>query len=465
MYKRQAIDGLRADHVQALGYDRPTTPTLDGLAREGVLFREAFTSAPQVLPAHVALMTGCEPTVARRFLPNEFEGLSERRWRIPARVPQLAVELLAAGYATAAFLDDPLLSEVHGFGPGFQRFEVLDEETAQSWEGPQPTRVVDHLQKWLRSLPAGRPWFAYVHFAELERFWSRPQRENENYFAPRPELSDVPPVGSTDSVLFAVPRSHWRGGSRTLGQYEAAYDGEIHGLDVELERLFASLRRLGRFDSTSIHVVGSYGMQFGEAGLYLSAGRYSMADLRVPWIVRPRASLGLPTGRSIVGPVSLIDLAPTILELEGLPVPVGMHGLSLAGALRAPEGKLPERPFVFASCGIQEGCALISQHLCLEYLVPAGTADAQLRRSWFGEWVDLVVAPTLRFYDWRRTPYPPLSSGQGSEGENLAPLRAAAVDWLRDLNDARVFLQAPPGRSGLPPEAIQRLREKGYVGR
>ena len=77
----------------------------------------------------------------------------------------------------------------------------------------------------------------------------------------------------------------------------------------------------------------------------------------------------------------------------------------------------------------------------------------------------VVVAPTLRFYDWRTTPFPPLYTGTVAESESLAPLRAAAVDWLRDLNDARVFLQAPPGRSGLPPEAIQRLREKGYVGR
>src|SRR5436190_1457375 len=62
-----AIDGLRADHLGVMGYDRDTSPTLSVLAKDGALFRQAFSSAPQLLPAHVAVLTGCEPTVARRF--------------------------------------------------------------------------------------------------------------------------------------------------------------------------------------------------------------------------------------------------------------------------------------------------------------------------------------------------------------------------------------------------------------
>src|SRR5262245_6851668 len=99
------VDALRADHLAVHGYDRDTSPVLTSLAQEGVRFEQAFTSAPQLIPAHVALLTGCEPSVARRFLAPEFEGLNERRWQIPARVPRMAVEFLAAGYATAAFVD------------------------------------------------------------------------------------------------------------------------------------------------------------------------------------------------------------------------------------------------------------------------------------------------------------------------------------------------------------------------
>lgn len=461
-----AIDALRADHTSVLGNDRPTTPTLEALAEEGVVFTEAFTSAPQMLPAHVALLTGCEPIVARRFLPGELEGLAERRWRIPARVPHVATEFLTAGYATAAFVDDPRIAPVHGFGPGFQEFVHVDPGEAEAWEGSQPERISRRFLDWLRSLDGDRSWFAYLQFSELERIWTAPTDESTYFFPPREELSVVPPVGNTDSVLFAVPRSHWRGVIRTLGQYEAAYDGAVRALDAQLDRLFGQLRRSGRDANTTIVVVGTYGIQFGESGLYLRGGRYTSADLRVPFLVRPPPGqqAETPRGRRVEGLVSLVDLAPTLLDLEGLPVPAGTHGLSQAMAVSASGSPVARRPFVFASCGIQEGCALIGDSLCLEYLLPAGTSDAQLRRSWFGDWRDLEVSSSQRFYDWRTTPYPPLEAGILAEGDEVGAFRAACVGWLRDLNDTRVFLQSPPGRSGLAPEVVAHLREKGYVG-
>ena len=104
------IDGLRADHLAAYGYDRDTMPALEGLAGEGVRFTQMFSSSPVLIPAHISLLTGSHPGIARRFMRGELEGLDERRWRIPGRVSHLAVEFLASRYATAAFVDSPLLS-------------------------------------------------------------------------------------------------------------------------------------------------------------------------------------------------------------------------------------------------------------------------------------------------------------------------------------------------------------------
>jgi arylsulfatase A-like enzyme len=232
-----AVDALRADHLGIYGYDRDTSPTLSQLAREGLRFGEVFASAPQLIPAHASLLSGCAPDLARRFLAPDFEGPRERRWRLPARAPHLAIEFLAAGYATAAFSDHAVLSEPFGFERGFQHWEVLDEESAGEWEGEQDTRAVEHFLQWLRDLPRDRSWFAYVNLNELERCWSRPpQAAADEYFQPRPELSAIPPVANTDSVFFAIPRSRWRGGVRSLGQYEAAYDGEIRTVDAEIGR-------------------------------------------------------------------------------------------------------------------------------------------------------------------------------------------------------------------------------------
>src|SRR6185295_712543 len=169
-------DALRADHLDAYGYDRDTTPFLSELARDGVRFEQVFAAAPLMLPAHAALLTGCEPDVARRFLAPELEGdalrerlpgedrargpepraalegAGERRWGIPVRAPHLAIEFLTAGYATAAFVDHELLFDTSGFGLGFQHHEHLDPGEAERWEGPPSTRAVDHFLKWLGSV-------------------------------------------------------------------------------------------------------------------------------------------------------------------------------------------------------------------------------------------------------------------------------------------------------------------------
>jgi|SRR5262245_754451 len=481
------IDALRADHLSAYGYDRDTTPFLSELARDGLRFEQTFAAAPLLLPAHAALLTGCEPDVSRRFLAPELEreslrerlpgqdrargfepraaleGAGERRWGIPLRAPRLAVEFLTAGYATAAFVDHELLFDAAGFGIGFQDREHLDPRQAESWEGPQSTRAVDHFLKWLGSLPPDRPWFACLHLNHLERFWSESGVGADGYFQPRPELAQIPPVANTDSVFFAVPRSRWRSGVRTLGQYEAAYDDEIRKVDAEIARLCASLRRDGRYEATTLHVLGAFGMQFGEAGMFLSSGRYSVADLAVPWIVHSRA-VGSP-GRSIPGLVSALDVAPTLLALAGLPVPRAMSGLSQAAAVREPGATVAARPFVFASCGLQEGCAVIGERHALEYVVPRAIGDAQMRRSWTGEWSDPLsdpraLQPQVFFYDRLEKPLPTLERAEPGHDPELASYRSAAIEWLQALKEKR-FALIGVAESGVAERATS---DAGLVG-
>jgi arylsulfatase len=454
------IDGLRADHLSCYGYDRVTTPTLDALAEDGVAFTQMFTSSPVVIPAHISLFTGTHPGVARRFLPGELEGLGERRWRIPGRVSHLAVEFLASRYATAAFLDSPLLDPVYGFGPGFQVYEVLKKAPGQR---VSRTRLsIDRFVTWMRN-QGDKSWFAYLHLHALEDSWARPDREWERFFEPRAELSQVPPVGNIDATFFAVPRSRWKGGARTLGDYEAAYDGHLRKLDAEIERLLGHLRRSGRYENTSIYVVGTHGMQLGEAGLYVSSGRYSQADLGVPWIVRTADST--PRGRKIDALVSLVDVPPTLLAMEGLAVPRGMHGHSRADLILGLDGQGAD--FVFASGGIQEGCAVIGERYCLEYLAPESLGDAELRRSWLGERSDEPAIPMVRFYDRLADPFPALAaSTEGPPRLELARYRKALHTWLDNMSKTQKVLQ-PNSRSrdGVDPAEIERLIELGYVGR
>jgi len=488
-----AIDALRADHVRHLGYDRPTTPALDRLAADGVSFRSAFATAPLLLPSHVSLLTGCDPNVARRLVPLEISAPLERRWHVPTAVPHLAAEFLVHGYRTAAFVESPLLSKSGGFATGFQEYAVV-EDTGGRADPPHPERLVSRFQQWLRGLEPGEPWFAYLQLHTLEEVWTRSDSRWEDFFPPRLELREIPPVGSTDSTFFAIPRSRWRGGFRSLGQYEAIYDGHVRRLDEELDRLLGSLRVAGRYEDTTLVVVGSFGVQFGEAGLYLSSGAYSMADLRVPVVIRPAQSVSPPDlrrGRQVDAVFSLIDLAPTLLELCGLERPRGMHGVSqrlhvLDQRLPAPfpsgvSGDAPGdapgdrnaeppplRRNAFASCGFQEGRAAIGERWTLEYFVPDMVGSPLLERSWFGENRGREDSLMYRFYDRRADPFPPLVTPRDPNDlaarEAETEMRREASEWFKNVHLARTVLQG--GVDPDEPEGARiarELRELGFL--
>jgi len=432
-----AIDGLRADHLSCAGYDRPTTPAIDALAADGVFFAQTFAASPLMIPSHASLVTGCDPNVARRFAAVDLEDLKERSWRVPDAAPHLAVEFLAAGYRTAAFVDDPLLDAAHGFGAGFQEYR-LQEGFAP--EGHTPL-LIRRLHEWLRSVARDESWFVYLHLADLERSWSQPDRTWTGYFTARRELDEVPPPGNTDDVFFAIPHSRWRHGSRNMGQYEASYDGHLRRLDEELGKLVAGLRRAGRLDDTMIAVVGTHGIQFGEAGLYLRAGRYSMADLHVPWVLRPRSRPDAQRGRSIDALASLVDVAPTLLDLAGLARPESMQGVSQAGWVVGAPPAEPPRRYAFASCGIQTGSVVIGPRTCLESLGPETVVDEVLLRSWYGEW-SREGGHGLRFYDRIATPFPPLDeAGVEPDDERIQELRRLRDEWLERVGLARDAMQ------------------------
>ncbi|MGH2570104.1 MAG: sulfatase-like hydrolase/transferase, partial [bacterium] len=105
-----SLDTLRADRVGAWGCSRPTTPTLDAIARRGVLFQRVITESSWTLPSHMTLMTGLHPTS---------HGVTLETQRLPASVRTLAEILKAEGWATAAFTEGGLVAGGFGFARGF----------------------------------------------------------------------------------------------------------------------------------------------------------------------------------------------------------------------------------------------------------------------------------------------------------------------------------------------------------
>ncbi len=460
-----AVDALRADHLHCFGYDRDTTPVLDGWAAQGTAFLQAFSPSPELQGAHAALLSGTEPALAYRAelardpTDDPIARLSD--WSLPQGLPRLAREFLAAGYTTAAFVDHFGLSDVYGYGSGFEDFQCFAPDSRQA-SSVGYEAVASKLFGWLRERSATEDWFAYVHVNDLERLWEKGSSEErfDTFFGPRPELDQVPPVAQAERSFFAVPRPRWRNATRTLGEYEALYDGALRRLDTKFGQLFEELRKRERLRNTTVVIVGTYGVGFGEAGLLLDSGTLSDVDLHVPLIIRPAPILRCQQRVRSTQLASITDVAPTLLELAKLPKPPGMSGVSLAPVLFG-TGPSP-RELCFATGGLHGGFTVCDSRWCFESIQPAAGGSAELLRSWTGGEASAAVRRHL--HD-RTQPDDLGHLGAGVIDEaRAAGMERAGIDWYADVARAREVLRGTKRASDLSPAERKRLHDAGLLG-
>lgn len=464
-----AIDSLRADHLSSMGYDRATTPVIDGLAKQGALFRQTFGVAPEYLPAHAGLLTGCDPWIFRRPRPEgqPDTGLTGEWW-MPATVPNLAFEYLSAGYATAAFVDHPWISPTFGFDRGFQDFYRFREDEVEGYADYGFEGVVLRFRRWRRALPEGRDWFAYLSLTDLDRSWTSENvgpLEREADFAPRPEYDWVPPLSANPLSYFAIPddgRGIGDEGLETLAEYELRYDRTIRLLDKRLGRMLQELGIEGRLEGTTICIVGSFGVGFGESGLILDTGTLSDVDMHVPWILRPASGTNVRRGVESDRLASLLDVAPTLLELSNLDVPPGMHGRSHLGTLRGEDA--PVRDRAYARGGLQQGFAVRDERYSLEHTATGARGPAYLRLSWEG-YLDGAAPGFDTFVRDRLTSPDPGNLGPGVQDlEYERDLLDDGRQWYQWIQQAaEVVHETPWTREPVSNEVIAELVENGII--
>ena len=304
-----SIDTLRADHLGAYGYERNTSPFLDRLASEGVLFEQAVSSAPWTLPSHVSLLSGLYPSTHRAVDGSEGIAPSVR----------MAAEIFhEAGWATGGFVASWFVSHRYGFARGFDRFEDF-EQTLNNNTKQKVTarRVIDEAAGWLRRNSGGR-FFLFVHLYDVHFNYDPPPEHaalfDTGYRGPRPPYKKY-------SHYFDNPLP-----ADLLAQEIAMYDGAIHYVDAELERLYAVLDQLGLAGETLLVVTADHGEEFFERGSWGHAHTLYEEQVHAPLILH---GPDLGPGRRVPQQVRHVDVLPTLLEVAGLPAPDGLHGTSL----------------------------------------------------------------------------------------------------------------------------------------
>lgn len=456
------IDTLRADHVSAYGYGRPTTPNLDRIAREGVLFENVYATANSTNPSHVSIFTGT--WVSTHRVSNTPAALA------PGTVPTLAARLHDHGYRTGAVVSAVHLNAASsGLGPGFD--EYIDTPRNSTERGAQESVAL--ARAWVGE-HAGQPFFLWLHLFDAHALYNPPP-PFDSRFAARPsarldvilqrltreEFFARTPVPGAEREklrgLFAAPYLDsiiFNGIGLTAEEVEylvALYDGEIAYADAQLGRLFADLDRLKIAGDTLLVLTADHGEALGEHGVYSDHRTLYEEILRVPLILRWPGRLA--AGRRVSDIARTVDIAPTVLEVAGLPGDPVIEGRSLTRLLEGKEEGGPRPAYAelnhfFAGTVTNHPWKLLIPRMQrVDEIVPSAAQRARIVQL-------LPHAPAL--FDLRRVPreaasvaaeHPELVDRLGRQREELAN-RAP-------LTPARV---APT----VDPDTRERLRALGY---
>jgi arylsulfatase A-like enzyme len=283
------VDTLRAAHLSSYGYAWKTSPYIDRLAQEGTRFDRAYTVIPLTGPAHLSLFTSRYPQEhgARR----NGEAVSGEQTLL--NLPQI---LRANGYRNAAFISGwPLTSRLTRMN---EWFDDYDEELTRTYQlfnsGRWAEDVTPRAIEWMKkNAGKGKPVFMWVHYFDPHSPYDF-----------RKDFADLERNGSRDAT---------RAGDKEMQERITNYDTEIAYMDWHMGKLFAALDELKLRDSTLVVLTADHGESLGEHD-YVGHGRHLFEDIiRIPLIVRFPGKVR--AGSTVSAQVSLLDIAPTILDL------------------------------------------------------------------------------------------------------------------------------------------------------
>jgi arylsulfatase A-like enzyme len=296
------LDAARARSFGAYGYSRETTPEVDRIAAEGVMFDRAYTPAVYTLGAMSSLWTS--------QYPDRHHAEVSYADRLPADRLTLAEALAAGGVHTAGFVANPMAGVLFGFERGFAEFEEVHRRFPDLGSRAEAFRRV--LPDWLRR-NASRRFFAYVHLRE-PHFPYDPGPPFDTRFGPDAPLTREQ---RRDKTWYTdVNQGRVKPSADEISHLVRLYDGNLAYADREVGALRHALEQAGLWDKTVLVITADHGEQLFEHGYVSHSAQVYEESTHVPLIVRfpgPDA----PRGVRVAAPVDLLDVAPTVIDLFG----------------------------------------------------------------------------------------------------------------------------------------------------
>jgi arylsulfatase A-like enzyme len=308
------LDTTRSDRLGLYGYERDTSPNLDRLARDSVVYTAAFSTSSWTLPSHASLFTGKFPTShGASFDPEGLlilgDGFCRAGYLDGIRVQGLGIdqhtlaELLGdAGYVTSAVVAGPWLKRVFGLDKGFDQY---DDSGIGDMRGRLAKHVTNRALAWIDE-NAGERFFLFLNYYDPHSPYEDRQKRVKDFLHP--------------GAVAGTPDNRTPEGAR------ACYDVEIRYMDRHIGRLLDDLRRRGLYHRTWIIVVGDHGELLGENGKWGHGYDLTQAELRIPLLIKYPRDEAAP--RHVDMPVQLTDVFAMVLDRLGIALPPGTQGFA-----------------------------------------------------------------------------------------------------------------------------------------
>jgi arylsulfatase A-like enzyme len=334
------IDALRADHLGIYGYDRPTSPHLDALAREAAVVGDDISQAPFTKASIASLFTGLYPSTHKTYTTSRSFGqtmtghvsgrlpftdvLDSSLWRLPEA-------LQTAGYQTIGIDTNPFLIPEFGYAQGFQQYEFITAGDQLASAGQVTARALARID----GRNAKRPLFLWFHLMEPHSPYT-PTAAYRTMFPPLTPPLSVP--AETFPPWIVVD------GSTDVHFYEALYDAEIREADDALGSFFDALKQRGLWNDAVLVITADHGEEFYDHGGFEHSRTLYDEMLHVPLFFK---APGLRGGMRNLQ-TQEVDIAPTLVTLAGGSVPSGLAGENIWDELSGRRGSddvaFAERP-------------------------------------------------------------------------------------------------------------------------
>jgi arylsulfatase A-like enzyme len=334
------VDALRADHLSCYGYARPTSPHVDRITQQGVLFEKAFPTSSWTLPSHASLLTG-------RYPYEHGADWSRPQALLDRRHPTLAEALRSRGYRTGAFSANLFwFTRPMGFGRGFIRFEDYFHSIGDMASRTLYGRVIEKfvLQRLgFEDIPArkrasdinrallnwadgerNKPFFAFLNYMDT----------HDPYLPPQPYRDQFSKLKNPGGILnWRVGRHHPPMTAEQLQSEIDAYDGAVAYVDDHIGKLLMELQKRGLTDNMLVVITSDHGESFGEHGVFLHGNGLYREEIQVPLIFWWPGQV--PAGVRVAWPITNAALPATVMELLGAADQTVFPGPSLSSLWKA----------------------------------------------------------------------------------------------------------------------------------